>query len=96
MRVSRPLLSLAVVCAAAVTTFGQTTGSATLRGRVTDPTGAVIPKIEVTLTNEASKDERKGRTNDEGIFVFSSLIPSTYTEKSKRADLRPTARPTLF
>jgi carboxypeptidase family protein/TonB-dependent receptor-like protein len=79
--VSRPLLSLAIVFAAAATTLGQSSGSATLRGRVTDPTGAVIPKIEVTLTNEATKDERKSRTNGEGIYSFVSLVPSSYTLK---------------
>jgi hypothetical protein len=69
------------VFAAAVTAAGQSSGSATLRGRVTDPTGAVIPKIDVTLINEATKDERKGRTNGEGIYSFVSLVPSTYTLK---------------
>jgi hypothetical protein len=78
---SRPLLSLAIVFAAAATTLGQSSGSATLRGRVTDPTGAVIPKIDVTLTNEATKEDRKSRTNGEGIYSFVSLVPSTYTLK---------------
>lgn len=78
---SRPLLSVVLVFAAAVATLGQSSGSATLRGRVTDPTGAVIAKIDVTLTNEATKDERKTKTNDEGIYLFTSLVPATYTLK---------------
>src|SRR5688500_17569525 len=76
---SRPLLSVVLVFAAAVSTLGQATGSATLRGRVIDPSGAVIPKLEVTLTNEATKDDRKSRTNDEGIYTFSALNPVIYT-----------------
>ena len=78
---TRPLLILAVLFAAALPALGQASGSATLRGRVTDPTGAVIPKIDVTLINEASKDERKSKTNGEGIYTFSALVPSTYTLK---------------
>jgi hypothetical protein len=78
---SRPLLGVVLVLAAAVTTLGQSSGSATLRGRVTDQTGAVISKVGVTLTNEATKDERKTRTNDDGIYIFSSLNPATYTLK---------------
>lgn len=78
---SRPLFSVVLVLAAAVATLGQSSGSATLRGRVTDPTGAVIPKLDVILTNEATKDERKTRTNEDGIYLFSSLNPATYTLK---------------
>src|SRR6267142_755946 len=77
----RPLLSVVLLFVSAVATLGQSSGSATLRGRVTDPTGAVIPKVNVTLTNEATKDERKTRTNDEGIYVFTSLNPATYILK---------------
>ncbi|HXG92038.1 MAG TPA: carboxypeptidase regulatory-like domain-containing protein [Blastocatellia bacterium] len=65
--------------ALAVTALGQATGSATLRGRVTDPSGAVVPDVSVTLINEATKDERKTKTNDEGFYTFSSVNPGTYT-----------------
>src|SRR2546426_6316828 len=78
---SRPLLSVVLVFTTAVATLGQSSGSATLRGRITDPTGAVIPKLVVTLTNEATKDERRTKTNDEGIYLFSALVPATYTLK---------------
>jgi hypothetical protein len=78
---SRPLLCLAVVFAVSVSAHGQASGSATLRGRVTDPAGAILARIDVTLINEATQDERKTRTNGEGIFVFSSLVPATYTVK---------------
>jgi hypothetical protein len=57
----------------------QTT--ATLSGTVTDNTGAVIPGAQVTLQNEASKDNRVVTTNDSGIFSFPALLPSTYTLK---------------
>src|SRR5436853_5900431 len=57
----------------------QTTGSATLRGTVKDPKGAVVPKAAVALVNEATKAERKTTTNDEGQYVFTALIPGNYT-----------------
>lgn len=72
-------LLLCVVSLAAVTTSAQTTGSATLRGTVKDPKGAVVPKAAVTLVNEATKAERKTSSNDEGVYVFTALIPGTYT-----------------
>ena len=36
----------------------QGTGSATLRGTVKDPKGAVVPSAAVTVINERTKDER--------------------------------------
>lgn len=81
MTLSPSLLSVLLVVAASTTVFGQSSGSATLRGRVTDATGAVVGKLDVTLTNEATKDERRTKTNDEGIYLFSSLVPATYTLK---------------
>jgi Carboxypeptidase regulatory-like domain/TonB-dependent Receptor Plug Domain len=81
IHLSRALLIVVLVLTASVVTLGQSSGSATLRGRITDPTGAVIPKLEVTLTNEATKGERKTKTNDEGNYSFSSLNPATYSLK---------------
>src|SRR6266571_8503006 len=61
--------------------LAQGTGSATLRGTVKDPRGAVVPSATVTLINERTKDERKTTTNDEGVYVFSALTPGNYTLK---------------
>jgi hypothetical protein len=65
----------------AVSALGQSSGSATLRGRITDPNGAVIADLVITLTNVATKDERKSKTNDEGVYVFSSVTPGIYSLK---------------
>jgi hypothetical protein len=59
--------------------LAQTTGSATLRGTVKDQNGAVVAKATVTLVSDATKDERKTASNSEGIYVFSSVNPGTYT-----------------
>ena len=57
----------------------QVTSSATLRGTVRDPNGAVVPNATVTLVNERTKDERKTTSNDEGLYVFTALTPGNYT-----------------
>jgi hypothetical protein len=59
--------------------LAQTTGSATLRGAVKDANGAVLANATVTIVNEGTKVERKTTTNREGIYVFSSVPPGTYT-----------------
>ena len=62
-------------------TFGQSIGSATLRGTIKDQQGAVLPETAVTLVNEATKDERKVKTNEAGNYSFTALIPGSYTVK---------------
>src|ERR1044072_192942 len=78
------LLGLALcvsLIAGAPAAFSQTTGSATLRGTIKDPAGAVVPNATVTLINDGTKEERKATTNDEGSYVFSAVSPGTYTVK---------------
>ena len=48
----------------------QVSSSATIRGVVKDPTGAVVTKASVLLINEATKFERKTASNEEGIYTF--------------------------
>src|SRR5262245_33569258 len=50
-------LVLCVMAVAAVTTSAQVTGSATLRGTLKDPKGAVVPNATVTLISEGTKAE---------------------------------------
>jgi hypothetical protein len=73
----------AVICLAVLATAGlaQTTGSATLRGSVKDPQGAIIRGATVTLTSERTKDERKTTSSDDGTYVFSALAPGDYSMK---------------
>lgn len=75
MRVILCLISSALI---AVTVTAQTSTNATLRGAVTDETGAVIPGAKVTLTNDATKDTRKTETNNAGIYVLSSVPSGIY------------------
>jgi hypothetical protein len=79
---------MALVLTVAAVAFGQSSGGATLRGRVTDSQGAVIPNMTLTLTNAATKDERKTKTNDEGIYLFSSVAPGTYSLKAEAAGFK--------
>ena len=64
------VLFLGIVLAANTPLFAQSTGNATLRGTVKDPQGALINNAIVTITNEATRDDRKAKTNDSGLFVL--------------------------
>ncbi|GAB4115600.1 MAG: hypothetical protein Kow001_16630 [Acidobacteriota bacterium] len=59
----------------------QTTGSASLRGVIQDPTGAVVPGADVVLVNEATSDERRTVSDEQGGFYFGALRPASYTLK---------------
>lgn len=57
--------------------FAQTSGS--LSGTVQDPNGAPVAGASVTMKNLATGDDRKGTTNDRGVFSFNLVTPGTYT-----------------
>lgn len=51
----------------------------TINGTVTDPAGAALPRATVTVTNVANGQSRTVMTNQDGLFVMTSLKPATYT-----------------
>jgi hypothetical protein len=66
-------LSLIAPAARAQLDFGSITGF------VKDPSGAVVPKAKVTITNEATQQDRSVTSNDSGYYVVTNLIPGSYT-----------------
>ena len=56
------------------------TGSIT--GTVVDSSGAIVPGSKVTVINEATGAERTLVTTENGVFIFTNLVPTTYSVKS--------------
>ncbi len=54
-------------------------GNATVTGQVADGSGAVIPGAIVTIQNNSTNVVQTARTNSEGRYAVSGLIPGTYT-----------------
>ena len=77
------IISIFVISMTALTAVAQTTGSATLRGTVKDPQGAIIRGATVTLTNERTKDERQVTSSEDGNYTFTALSPGNYTVKTE-------------
>jgi len=73
----RVLTCVALVVIAACCCLAQTE-SATLSGRVTDPTGAAVSNAEVVLINVATNLEQRTRTNSLGLYVLVDLRPARY------------------
>ncbi|HTV05752.1 MAG TPA: carboxypeptidase regulatory-like domain-containing protein [Acidobacteriaceae bacterium] len=52
---------------------------ATLNGTVTDPSGAVVPNAQITLTNTATHRELQAASNSDGAYRFASVGIGDYT-----------------
>ena len=59
--------------------FGQNTSSGTIVGTASDPQGAVIGGVTVTLSDVTLKTSRTVPTNDAGGYVFVNVPPGTYS-----------------
>ncbi len=66
-----------------VAAHSQITGG--LRGSVSDPTGAAVPKANVTLTSLDTKATRTQAVNASGEFTFELLSPGPYEVKAEAA-----------
>lgn len=53
-------------------------GTATITGRVTDPSGAVVPNVAVTVVQTDTNFQSSTVTNAEGLFRVQSLQPGQY------------------
>src|SRR6266481_5427454 len=53
--------------------------TATIRGTVTDSTGAVVPGVNVTVKNEGTGYTRSTASNSSGVYSFPELPLGTYT-----------------
>jgi len=69
---------LLVLGAFVVAAYGQTYQGG-LRGAVRDATAAVVPGVEMTLTNEETGTMRTTVTNNDGEYAFANVLPGTYT-----------------
>jgi Carboxypeptidase regulatory-like domain len=75
-----PTYWLAVLCLFTLlssVSFSQSTGGRIV-GKVADPTGALLPGVNVTLVNEATSVTRTAQTNDAGDYSFPLVPVGTY------------------
>jgi outer membrane receptor protein involved in Fe transport len=63
--------------ALSATVAQESTG--TISGTATDPSGAVVPQAEITVTNVQTGVARKGNSNTDGLFVLTNLTVGNYT-----------------
>jgi hypothetical protein len=59
-----------------------------VQGTVTDPTGAVVTKVAVTLHNIGTSVDLKETTNMSGFYRFQSVAPGEYTVIAQQAGFK--------
>src|SRR5438094_4548095 len=79
--IASTLFSL-ILSVVAVEGFGQSS-NATVSGTVTDSTGAVLPGLTVTATNNATGVVTTVFSNEAGVYNLASLLPGVYTVKAE-------------
>ncbi len=67
---------LGVLCASML--YAQL-NRASITGTVTDASGAIVPDVQVTATNAATRETAKVATNGDGIYSIVNLVPGTYS-----------------
>src|SRR5262245_60642530 len=68
---------LAFVVFASTPLFSQSSNG-TISGTVSDTSGAIVPGVTVTATNNATGIVTTVLSNDAGVYNFASLLPGTY------------------
>jgi hypothetical protein len=77
----RIFVAAAMFAMSVASVWAQSAGTGALVGTVTDPSGAVIPNVTVTIVNTETNQTRSGNTAADGAYRFSLLPPGTYHVK---------------
>ena len=72
------IATVAVLLLCTVFAWGQATNTGTVIGIISDPSGAVVPGVTITLTDVNTKAALTTTTNDAGRYVFVNVPPGTY------------------
>lgn len=69
--------------------LGQTTQ---ITGTITDPSGAVVPGVEIVATNIGTGVEYRSRSNEQGYYTVPSLAPGQYKMEVRGQGFKPVVR----
>ena len=75
----RWILPLLLVILGSGACFAQSINAGDIRGSVTDPTGALIPGVAVTVLDTDTGVSKDFTTNRDGLYDTNSLVPGPYT-----------------
>ena len=85
------LVGMVIGILALTNAFGQG-GTGQISGRVSDSTGAVLPGVEVTVTQTGTGLSRSAISNETGIFTFPNLPVGPYRLEAALTQFRTFVR----
>jgi carboxypeptidase family protein/TonB-dependent receptor-like protein len=68
------------------------TNTGRISGRVSDVTGAAIPGVTVTITEEGTNISREVRTGDDGVYTATNLRGGVYSVKAEHSGFKKTLK----
>src|SRR5689334_2592222 len=74
----RLVLYASAACLLTGSVWGQATNSADVTGSVTDPSGAVVPDVSVTIRDVDKNTEKSITTNAAGVYDTGPLVPTDH------------------
>src|SRR5471030_1997809 len=77
-----------VICALFSTIATAQSDFGSIGGFAKDPSGAVVPKAKVVVTNEATGEEHRVNTNDSGYYTVPNLAPGVYGMTAEAAGFK--------
>ncbi|MCI0626148.1 MAG: carboxypeptidase regulatory-like domain-containing protein, partial [Acidobacteria bacterium] len=82
-------ITLLFLCLLAVApALAQTASTGALIGDVTEATGALVPGVQVKVTNEATGEERTVVSQSNGSYVVPLLLPGSYRLEFSRSGFK--------
>jgi Carboxypeptidase regulatory-like domain len=86
-------VAIAVLCLLILASAGvrAQTGTASITGLIVDETGATLPGVTVTATNQATNVEHVAVTNQAGNYTITPVTVGSYVIKAELAGFRPSA-----
>jgi hypothetical protein len=98
MRPVSATLSIAIFILAGVLSTGVASAQlnrSSITGTVTDSTGSLVPDVEVTATNLATRETAKVMTNGDGIYSILNLFPGTYAVRFSKEGFKAVDLPEI-
>ena len=86
----RIALVLMIVLGATNSALGQ--AGAGITGTITDPTGAIVPGVTVTIRNLATGVTQQTTTSSAGVYAINGLISDRYTVTVEGAGFKKEVR----
>jgi hypothetical protein len=83
------ILPILALFFAAISAPAQSGNAGTVRGTLSDPTGAVVPNVVIHLVNDVSGLDRTDTTDAQGRFVFSNVPFNPYRISASAAGFAP-------